>query len=139
MPYLTAQWIHQSSSVSAELRGIYFINSNIGWVCGTDNNSLVLQTTNGGDDWYPQARNVSEKLNSISCSDDQNCWIVGRHGLILNTRDGGEHWDIQESNISNDLNDVKFFDNHHGWAVGDKGVVLKYGTITNLKICKKKQ
>ena len=47
--YILAQWNFQNSGLSANLYSIYFLNENLGWVCGYDGTSV--KTTNGGMDW----------------------------------------------------------------------------------------
>jgi len=41
-----ANWVQQISSVTKALRGLYFINSNTGWITG--DTGMLLKTTNGG-------------------------------------------------------------------------------------------
>ena len=57
-----ADWFHQNSGTSANLRSVIFNhgNENIAWACGE--NGTILYTSNGGTNWIMQ--NSGRKIQS---------------------------------------------------------------------------
>lgn len=75
----------------AELRGLYFINSNHGWVTGAQ--GTILATSDGGDTWKQQASYTSSFLRAVTFAPDgASGWAAGTDGTILSTKDGGLTW-----------------------------------------------
>jgi photosystem II stability/assembly factor-like uncharacterized protein len=71
---------------------VCFADSLCGWVVGktiSTWNGIIINTTNGGDNWLEQYFELPNALNSIYCTDPQNAWIVGDSGIILHTNNGG--------------------------------------------------
>ena len=57
-----ANWVPQISSVTKALRGLYFVNSNTGWITG--DTGILLKTTNGGiTAIQPISSEISEKFS----------------------------------------------------------------------------
>lgn len=52
-----AQWFPQSSGTTVDLKSVYFIDSNTGWVAGY--NGLILNTTDGGTSWTHQNSGIT--------------------------------------------------------------------------------
>ncbi len=78
-----------------ELRSVYFVNENIGWIAG--GNDLTMKTTNGGNSWQPidwTWTSYETNPRSIFFTDEDNGWIVGKY--ILHTLDGGNQWEEQK-------------------------------------------
>ena len=109
----------EESDFFASLFGIYFINTQNGWIVG--DYGIILHTINDGQTWEKQKSNTSALLMDVVFVDSLNGWVVGESGTILHTVDGGKIWEIQNSGISYLLNGVTF-EEEHGWIVG-------YGTI----------
>ncbi|MDP3024743.1 MAG: PEGA domain-containing protein [candidate division Zixibacteria bacterium] len=66
---------------SDSLRGLSFVNGNIGWAVG--DNGGIYHTTNGGITWIKQNSGVGIQLNDISCVDATHCWAVGVGGVVI--------------------------------------------------------
>jgi photosystem II stability/assembly factor-like uncharacterized protein len=69
---------------------------------------------------------VTNDLNHVFFTDNNNGWIVGRQGKILRTTDGGSTWAEQNSGTTKDLNKIYMVNNTFGMAVGKEGTVVKY-------------
>jgi photosystem II stability/assembly factor-like uncharacterized protein len=75
---------------------VYFIDQNTGWVVG--NMGIILNTTNGGENWTFQTRGTVEDLSSVHFTDNNTGWAVGgsfwagREIILKTTRQQmGEH------------------------------------------------
>ena len=129
-------WIEMSPVSSYRLYGIYFANSNKGWVSGkylgVPHVASISKTTDGGITWATQSFGTDEYIQDIYFVDDLNGWAVGGAfggsgaSTILHTTDGGENWSVQPSPTSNALYGVSFSDINNGWAVGFGGTVIGY-------------
>ena len=120
-------WINLNSGVSYELRGLYFINENTGWVIGFSSN--VLKTTNGGLNWISQNTNWNGYL-SVYFINDQTGWIGGGNesndiAVICKTTNGGNNWfQIFYANTGVILN-MSFINSLTGWFACSMGNILK--------------
>lgn len=116
--------------VPPPLRGVYFLDKDLGWVVGDQN--TVLKTTNGGDAWVEAGRpgNPSgspESLASVSFVDAYRGWVVTDRGKIYETQDGGSNWTENANPAgSTALRFVWMQDGTRGWAAGDAGTLLMY-------------
>ena len=127
-------WIEKSPVSSFDLYGIYFTDSNTGWVSGeylgVPHYASISKTTDGGNSWTTQAFGTDEELTDIYFVDNMTGWAVGGSiggsgvSTILNTTDGGENWLIQSSPTTNTLYGLSFVDINNGWAVGFDGTIL---------------
>ena len=129
-------WIEKSPVSSFDLLGIYFIDSNTGWVSGkylgVPHYASISKTTDGGNSWNTQSFGTDEYLTDIYFVDEMTGWAVGGTiggsgtSTILHTTDGGENWSMQSSPTSNTLYGLSFSDINNGWAVGFDGTVVAY-------------
>lgn len=71
-----------------QFRDFCFKDVEYGWAVGLDslNHGVILETTNGGDDWTVQVDSLSAPLNGIDYRDGI-LWAVGEHGLVLKMYD----------------------------------------------------
>lgn len=120
------QWYFQESGTTADLRGVWFVDSHYGWACG--DSGIVLHTSNGGQVWQRQNSNVTVKLEDVFFWDLQTGWIVGDSGVIICTTDGGNNWFLQTSNVTSNLYKIEFLgfsgDPYDGLIVGDRAAVV---------------
>ena len=133
-------WYEQTTLTVYDLRDVYFINLNTGWIVGhylgLPHVPAIFKTTNGGQTWNVQTFGVDEFLSSISFADEFNGWAVGGdnfQSIILHTSDGGENWTYQNSPTNNYLSKV-FFENNRGWAVGTNGTVITTGNTVPVEL-----
>jgi len=131
-----SSWIETSPVSSYRLYGIYFTNSNTGWVSGeylgVPHVASISKTTDGGNTWNTQSFGTDEYLTDIYFVDEMTGWAVGGTiggsgtSTIHHTTDGGENWSTQTSPTTNTLYSVSFSDINNGWAVGFDGTVIAY-------------
>jgi photosystem II stability/assembly factor-like uncharacterized protein len=71
-----------------QFRDMYFKDEEYGWAVGMDTigYGVILETTNGGEDWTVQVDSLSAPLNGIDYRDGI-MWAVGEHGLVLKMHD----------------------------------------------------
>ncbi len=84
---------------------------------------IILMTTDGGATWAQKAEPYY--LQSISCTDADNCTAAGYSGVILRTTDGGATWNQQSTGTISQFNDVCFTDADNGTVVGEYGVIFR--------------
>ncbi|MHA2028024.1 MAG: YCF48-related protein, partial [Candidatus Kariarchaeaceae archaeon] len=118
-----SQWVNINPVPDAnELKSVYFINDNVGWMVGSD--GLIIKSVNAGQIWQKQESYSNETLNSIYFVNEAIGWCVG-NGIILNTSNGGENWELQTNGTTPTLNSVQFIDENKGWTVGSNGTIMK--------------
>lgn len=92
-------WITYNTNEVTDLYGISMVTPNVGYVCGT--NSVVLKTTNGGQNWTPVTKpstTVNYSLYDIEFIDENTGWVfinyspVSVDGNIFKTTNGGNSW-----------------------------------------------
>ena len=111
-------WLVQESGTDKQLRDVYFVNADAGWIAGT---GCILKTTNGGLEWQVQDSSDYE-FWAIHFTDANNGYTVGYRsadyqGFIYQTNDGGQNWYIKDSS-NYQLYDICFVDSDTGFAVG---------------------
>jgi photosystem II stability/assembly factor-like uncharacterized protein len=102
--------------------GIYFTDTDNGWLCGLD--STILHTSDGGATW--DVRNTGQDiLFNIAVRGDRG-WAVGSQGTYLLSRDGGITWVKEEESIKSKLtfSNLHFTSPLRGWVVGAAGTVV---------------
>jgi len=73
------------------LLSVSFPSQNTGYILG--DNSLLLKTTEGGENWYDISLEGTVNYKSIYFLDNYNGFLTGASGYILRTSDGGASWD----------------------------------------------
>lgn len=129
--YCLAQpgWIVQTQGTSEELRGIFFIDSQIGWALGFIN--TIKKTTNGGINWFYQNGNTTESFLDGFFINSQTGWLCGGHGTynhtqISKTTDGGNNWVTIYYHPTNGLAfHIQFINLNTGWISLANGKILK--------------
>ena len=114
-----AGWTRQDSGTTNLLDGVFFLDSNRGWVVGA--NGTILHSSDGGDTWTAQDSGTSRDLHRVTFVDCNTGWAVGAGGTILHTIDGGATWTAQDSGTTDSLSGVSFVSACTGWAVGPAG------------------
>ncbi len=116
-------WERQYQS-SAQYESLFFLDENIGWVCGYSNqtgNGVVFKTTNGGNSWAEYNANFAGSPMQIRFVDSTTGWIshntLGSYG-ISKTTDGGITWFLLIWESFKFINSISFPNNNIGYAVG---------------------
>jgi photosystem II stability/assembly factor-like uncharacterized protein len=118
-------WTQQASwSDLSFLHGMYFFDSNRGWVTASGGN--FLRTTDGGSNWTKQASAVtSATLYQIMFANSNIGWAVGESGTILKTTNGGSSWFLQTSGTANTLHGLYVYNDQIAWASGNNATLLR--------------
>ena len=79
------------------LLGLCFINSNTGWLSGSNvDNKNMYKTTNGGMNWFFQDNPVTQfqfaQLDDVVFIDENRGWAGGYSGQLITTTNGGNNW-----------------------------------------------
>jgi len=124
-------WTKQSTYVDNYILSIFFINENTGWALSWDVfpdsgsffGTIILRTTNGGDNWdrsmFPDSNRF---LKSVYFLDQMNGFAGGAPGGVFKTSDGGINWALTETDSASTfilpVENFKFFDSQTGYACG---------------------
>lgn len=91
--------------VPGDLKGVYFVDQNTGWVVGLD--AAIFKTIDGGNNWTKQTNNIiwngaapaiAPWIFDVFFLDQNRGWATGWPELILHTEDGGKTWVEQKRN-----------------------------------------
>lgn len=128
------EWHSVRTAEQWDLNDIYFANANTGWAIGenSQNEGVVLKTTEGGNSWSEVAANSDwDNLSEIYFLNDQVGWVAGKlsngHGMLLSTDDGGATWTTEigtEDGYSGFLAFQFNVDENLGWITGEEGTIL---------------
>jgi hypothetical protein len=83
-------WETRPSGVKADLFGISFANSEVGWAVGQG--GTVLRTTDGGATWTRMPNPTSEDLVRVGAISPTKVNVITRSGQTLQSTDGGQTW-----------------------------------------------
>jgi photosystem II stability/assembly factor-like uncharacterized protein len=85
-----ANWIGQSGSFfDNSLESVHFTDNNTGWAVGGWQGGIILNTTDGGENWNHQTGEPFLGLDGVYFTDSNTGWAVGGDGMILHTTNGG--------------------------------------------------
>ncbi len=107
---------------SFSINSIYFLNSQIGYICG--DGGKVFKSVNGGANWTSSATGIgAEDLNGINFLDEMKGIVVGDSGKMYLTNDGGMTWISQTSGVNRNLLKAKYYSDGI-FVVGEYGIIL---------------
>jgi photosystem II stability/assembly factor-like uncharacterized protein len=118
-----ATWTAQSSPVSDDLYGVWFVDALNGWICG--NQGKILHTSDGGVNWTSQSSGVTAALRGISFGSASMGIACGSMGVVLRTNNGGASWQAVATGLNNQLLEVFLVSSTTGWIVGSNGLILR--------------
>jgi len=124
---VNAQWIQQNSGTSATLRSVKAVDNDILWAAG--DNGLVLNTTDGGENWNIKTLTQTGYINfGIAAFDIDSAIVIGttssgNQAKIWKTTDSGNTWVEKYYSASNFSNNIHFFDSNNGVYLGDPAPV----------------
>lgn len=126
--YPQTGWINLNSGVSYELRGLYFLNENTGWITGFSSN--VIKTTNGGNTWITQNAFSTGGYICVYFYNEQTGWVGGGHGtngvgVICKTTNGGNNWFQIFYGNTGIMKNCFFLNSTTGWFASDYGNIFK--------------
>jgi photosystem II stability/assembly factor-like uncharacterized protein len=120
-----AQWIEQTSGVTARLRGLSAVSEQVAWASGSG--GTCLRTIDGGKTWQkltvPDAATLD--FRDIEAFDANTAYLLsigeGDKSRIYKTTDGGKTWTLQFKNDHPKafFDAIAFWDRNHGLAFSD--------------------
>ena len=129
--YSQNYWNVLDSPTSKDLKKLYFLDNQSGWVAG--DSGLIMKTSNGGQDWILQMTNIDNNIENIFILNEDYGWALGiqlptkdtkQYGtVILSTSNGGVSW-------NNYLYPHEYFlatffiDSLNGWIGGEYGKLM---------------
>ena len=119
-----SEWFLVPSNTTDNLRSVYFINDNIGWIIEAEYTDNLLRTTDGGNTWVVQGIGEYSELYSIKFISDQIGWASGILGNLFKTYDGGVTWIKSYVTYSLTLSALCFLSENSGYMVCSNGAVL---------------
>jgi len=121
-------WVEKPCPESDGLfKEIYFLNNEVGWAVGyKDNGSIIVKTTDGGENWQILNSGVDDcRLETVFFLNENLGWVGGLRDyfgspkvVILKTTNGGDTWISQISNKLGNIHSIRMCDENVGWAVG---------------------
>lgn len=110
----------QTSTVSQDLAGLFFLDASNGWAVGKGGTIIHFD----GIEWAEQESSTTKDLNSVFFLDANNGWAVGKDGMIVHYN--GTEWASVGYTAPKDLYDVYFVDASNGWAVGKSATIVYF-------------
>lgn len=124
-------WTVQSTGISEQIQDFYFINERLGWAIAweiyPDSNqflgTIILKTTNGGDNWTSEFYSVPNIfMKTVYFIDSVKGFLGGAPLTIVYTTNGGERWFPSDTDTSLivgfPVENLKFVDSLNGYACG---------------------
>jgi len=97
-----------------------------GWIVGgSDDESVVIRSSDGGETWERQPNVAAGRVLDIFFIGDLG-WIAGQTGRMLVTSDSGKTWSPQRVPTTENLTSLFFLSPTQGWAAGDKLTLLHF-------------
>jgi photosystem II stability/assembly factor-like uncharacterized protein len=121
---IAPSWTHQTSGVTARLRGVSAVNERVAWASGAG--STVLRTSDGGATWQ-KLTVTSDTLDfrDVDAINAQTAYVLsignGPVSRIYKTTDAGATWTMQFKADDEKvfLDAMSFWDADHGIVFGD--------------------
>ena len=127
-------WEKQDVGTLAWLHSVYFLDSENGWIAGS--NGTLLTTQDGGLTWVKADIKKGDTLRDVYFSDSQNGWILCERSVyasgnstvsyLLATVNGGKNWRTVELPEGKErLVRLLFPKPGTAFAVGEGGILLR--------------
>ena len=127
-PQYKGVWEPVSYSEDIELRDVFFVNADVGWVVGDA--GTILHTKDGGATWTAQLggdpANKADPVTLVRFVDERTGWAKQRDKL-LHTSDG-EAWEEIGTLPARDAVDLAFTSRTDGFAAGKSDYGSQQGT-----------
>ena len=101
-----AQWSAVDSGTTGNLRGVFLLDSGVGYSVG--DSGTILKSTDVGMTWNELTSGTAKALYDVYFFNDAEGVAVGDGGLILRTTDGGANWATVASGVRDGLRSVSF-------------------------------
>lgn len=119
------QIIYSTTIEYSDLKNIFFINNDTGFVCGSGMSGLglMLKTTDGGETWNEIISNTYDALTSIHFFDPYNGLVLD-YSTLHSTSDGGTTWNNKSTGYSG-FRKMLFISSTIGYIIGENGLIIK--------------
>lgn len=107
------------------LHRVFFASVTVGYVLGSNSESVVYRTLDGGKTWQC-VYHTAVLLRGAYFSSPNEGWLVGDAGTIVHTTDRGQTWTEDKSGTAADLLAVAGGNPSVLVAVGSHGVALRF-------------
>lgn len=123
----TVYSVFENDSFNFSISNIYFNSLTNGYIIGRDasNNSILLRTINGGEDWTVVNRSSNFKYRDLYFSSDSVGYVCGEDGKFLKTIDFGQHFNEINIPVNGTLTELQFSDEQSGYCIGLDGICLQ--------------
>lgn len=111
-----SNWINQINP-GYSLKAISFLNSKIGYCSGTNNDGILMKTTNGGLNWITFTVDFSAWGGGNIVIINQNVIFINSWSRTLKSTNGGLNW-FNVSHPGFGIHNLFFIDINTGFAVG---------------------
>jgi photosystem II stability/assembly factor-like uncharacterized protein len=101
---------------------IFFVNSNVGFACGSG--GAFLKTTDGGESWIDLTQNFGTFM-SVYFVDEDNGYMCGDNCSFYQTSNGGHNWTSIDYLSCIGYGTIFFTDELTGYIVGEDGRIFK--------------
>jgi Bacterial Ig-like domain (group 3)/Fibronectin type III domain len=116
------QWEQQSSHTSANLLGIYCLDSSECIAVGSE----VADVTTNGSSWSPKTASIPANLDAIACVTSSECWAAGLE-YMYESRNFGTTWKQTEHMVTpGQLTGVACPSDSNCWASVNNGNLAQY-------------
>lgn len=120
-------WLKQPSPTTKNLKNVFFINSNTGWISG--DSGFIARTTNSGENWTIQNTGINNDIQAFYFINERLGWAVSWEIFpdstsflgtkILKTTDGGNQWiSYMYPEENRFMKTVYFIDSARGFLAG---------------------
>ncbi len=103
------------------LNSVFFTSEQTGFTVGGF--GMLYKTTDGGNNWSPQAMLSTGSLNSVYFINSTTGFVAGGSGLIQKTTDGGNTWIQQTSKTTSSLGSICFTSPLVGYMAGSRTIL----------------
>jgi photosystem II stability/assembly factor-like uncharacterized protein len=117
------EWTETSLSNEGILLDIFFVNQDVGYVCGFMGD--FYKTTDGGETWIKLPTPFSNSLICMYFVDENTGYMCGDGCTFFQTDNGGINWTSLDYFSCSWSNSVWFTDDLNGYIVGGNGKILK--------------
>ena len=139
--HLHSQWIPQSIPVNKPITALEFIDSLKGWAVtdwgNEQDTSYILNTTNGGKDWFVQFKVSNYTFYSLDMVDEMFGYISGVGGgggftLFLKTTNAGVNWfGMNVPMLGLGFDDIFFINKDSGYVCTESSIFWGVWRTTN--------
>lgn len=121
--YAQPNWISLSSGTFENLKDVFFLDVNTGWVVG--NAGKVLKTTNYGQTWTTSVFPMSTTNNCVFFIDANTGFIGNANGNVYKSTDGGSTWIPYPTGSSAEVTSI-FFTSENSGYIGNSSGQIRY-------------